>query len=299
MRLNRLFVVAAVAGAALLTGACYSTQKNNHDELRHPKEISVSEEEGWHVGWEKTSVSLSVNANCYWGVEFFSWKDQVMQEGDTIKVLSSAGWLRTASVYGNGDASITVDVDANSYSKSRRTGYVKVYTGDPEVYSLVPLVQDGNPDYEGLILPPLDLQFDFTNNDMGWPTQSQSVGEVTYPLDGVNYGFYLGRCNIGAHLIIHNTGSYLGLPAIEHYRLARVTFMVSATNKQIRQASIVADPEGLDVVSPTQIVPALPSVEMVFDLTGTDINTRYYLLCPGGPGLPVAVLTLHYEPEGS
>lgn len=291
MRRHSLFLAAALA-VALSLGAC-DKSGDRHDDLKLPKEISVGEE-GWHVGWEKTTVQLSIKSNCYWGVEFLTWQDQVLSKGDTTRVMTPARWLSTPALYGNGDATLTVSVDENARSRTRRTGYIKVYTGDKDVYSLIPLVQDGNPDYVPPVVPPLDLRFDFTHNDMGWPTESQSVGEVIYPLDGVGYAFYFGRCNIGAYLVVHDAGAYLGLPAIEDYRLTSVTVLVSSNNSKTRTGSIVADPEGKTVVGAAQVWPALPNAEVVYNLKETEVNTRYYLLC-GGSGLPIAGLTLHYE----
>lgn len=52
---------------------------------------------------------------------------------------------------------------------------------------------------------------------------------------------------------------------------------------------------GYEVVSPEQTWPAKPSVQMVYDIENSEKNTRYYLYCVSN-GLPVAAVTLHYEP---
>ena len=286
--------------AALLAGglsftACQQTAVNPHDDLRAPKVLQV-EQDGFHVGWEKTSVEVSLSTNSLWGLEFLAWKPETQPDETVKQVVGNASWLSAPVLYGSGDATVSVQVDANSRSKSTRKGFIKVFTGDENVFRMVPVVQDGNPDYEGPEgLQPLDLYFDFTNNDMGWPTAAQSVGEVVYPLDGVDYTFYFGRCNMAAYLVIHNANAYLGLPAIENYRLTRVTVLVSSNNTRVRNASITADPLGAEVVGETQEWPGTGNVEIVYDLVGTEYNTSYNLFCVSG-GLPTAAVTLHYEP---
>ena len=104
---------------------------------------------------------------------------------------------------------------------------------------------------------------------------------------------------MGNYLVIHNVGAYLGLPAIENYRLTKVTAVVSSNNSKARGAAVSADPAGTILVSDDIEWPAAPSVELVYELEDTQYNTRYYLVnTPGHPtgGLPTAGLTLHYEP---
>ena len=279
--------------------SCQQLPDRNHDELRAPKVLNV-DVDSYDIGWEGGTVELSFSTNSFWGVEFLGWKDEILSEGDTTRVVVNAAWMSTPVIYGEGNANISIKVAANDRSRRSREGYVKVFTGDENVFKMIPVVQAGNPDFTGPeTLPPLDLVFDFTNNFMNWPTASQSTGEYVYPLDGVDYSFEFGRCNMGKYLVIHNVGAYLGLPAIENYRLTKVTAVVSSNNSKARGAAVCADPAGTILVSEDIEWPAAPSVELVYELDDTQYNTRYYLInTPGHPsgGLPTAAVILHYEP---
>lgn len=297
MKVRNIFSALLLSLVAMVS--CQQIQVDNHDELRAPKELNVPVD-SYQVGWEGETIELSFTTNSFWGVEFLGWKDEILGEGDTTRLVINAGWMSTPVIYGEGNASIQVKVAANDRSRRTREGFIKVFTGDENVYKMIPVIQSGNPDYEGPEnLPVLDLFFDFTTNFMGWPTASQSTGEYVYPLNGVDYSFEFGRCNMGNYLVIHNVGAYLGLPAIENYRLTKVTALVSSNNSKARGAAICADSAGTVMVSEDLEWPAAPSVEVVYELDDSQYNTRYYLVnTPGHPsgGLPVAGVTLHYEP---
>ena len=114
-------------------------------------------------------------------------------------------------------------------------------------------------------------------------------------MNGVDYSFDLGDCSVGSYLVIYQAGSYLGLPIINDYMLTRVSVLVSANNKAPRDAAITEDVEGKIVVGDRQLWEATGGVTVIYDLHDTDYDTRYYLYCLG-QGLPVAGLTLRYEP---
>lgn len=290
---TRYIFISFLAGITALVSC--QEKVDRHEDLRAPKQLTVQETQ-FNVGWEKTTVTVNYDANCYWGLEFLAWTEKVVEEGDTTLVLSSAKWMNTPVLYGTGSNAAEVTIEANSRSRKSRSGYIKVFTGDENVCHMVKVTQAGNPDYVGpVVTTPKDLVFDFTQNAMGWPTTAQSVGDVTYPLDGEEYGFVFGRCNMAAYLVIHNAGAYLGLPALDGYRLTKVTVLVSSNNSKVRGAKITSDPEGVNVVSAEQSWPASPSVEIVYDIDDAQYDTMYYLVCTVA-GLPVAGLTLHYEP---
>lgn len=297
MKVRNIFSALLVSLVAL--ASCEQMPMKKHCDIRQPKELNVMNQE-YKVGWEGETLDLSFTTNSFWGVEFLGWKDEIRGEGDTARVVTKAGWMSTPVIYGEGNADLKIKVAANDRTRFPREGFIKVFTGDENVAVMIPVRQEGNPTYEGPEgLMPMDLVFDFTNNFMNWPTASESVGEYVYPLDGVDYSFELGRCNMAKYLVIHNVGAYLGLPAIENYRLTKVTALVSSNNSKARGAAICADPEGTVMVSEDMEWPAAPNVEVVYELENTQYNTRYYLVnTPGHPtgGLPTAGLTLHYEP---
>lgn len=291
------YIITSILAAAglLLASSCQKETVRNHDDLKAPKSLSV-EEDYFNLGWEKDTVEVNYTANCYWGIDFLAWTNKVSEAGDTTMVLSPTKWMSTPVQYGMGSNVAEVVVEANARSNKSRTGYIKVFTGDDNICHMIKVVQAGNPDYvPAADLEPMDLVFDFTQNSMNWPTTSQSVGEVVYPLDGNNYTFVFGRCNMAAYLVVHNVGAYLGLPAIPDYKLTKVTVLVSSNNSRARGAKITADTDGNVVVGDDQAWAATPSVEYVYDLKGTDYETMYYLMCTVS-GLPIAGLTLHYEP---
>ena len=293
MKVRNIFSALLVSLVAL--ASCEQMPMKKHCDIRQPKELNVMNQE-YNVGWEGETLDLSFTTNSFWGVEFLGWKDEIRGEGDTARVVTKAGWMSTPVIYGEGNADLKIKVAANDRTRYPREGFIKVFTGDENVAVMIPVRQEGNPTYEGPEgLQPMDLFFDFTNNFMNWPTASQSVGEYTYPLDGVDYSFEFGRCNMGAYLVVHNVGAYFGFPAIESYKLTQVTVQISSNNSRARGAKITADPEGTVVVGEDQGWPAAPNEIIVYNLEGTDYNHRYYLICTLS-GLPVANVTLHYEP---
>lgn len=289
----RYFIIPILA--VLCASSCQKIAVNNHDDLRQPKVLDLPART-FNLGWEKDTIKVDLKANCIWGFEFLAWADKVSKNGaDTTQVMSSAKWMNTPVLYGQGDALVDVIVEANAKSNKPRKGFIRVYTGDEDVYTTLTVVQAGNPSYVPPHLEPMDLTFSFTSNTMNWPTASQSVGEYTYPLNGVEYSFYLGRCNMGNYLVIHNAGAYLGLPAIENYKLTKVTAVTSSNNSRVRGALVAADEAGTDVVGENQAWPASPLAKVEYDLEGTLYNTRYYLICTE-LGLPTDSVILHYEP---
>lgn len=290
-------IVHSLSIAALLLGlfSCTQSTINNHDDLRVDKVLTVDVANEIDVRWEGDTLSIPFHANCYWGIDLLAWTMKKGDNGETLYSVAPAKWMSTPAQYGMGDAVADVRINPNDRSTQTREGYIKVFTGDENLYYLIKVLQAGNPDYQGSELEPLDLYFDFTVNSMNWPTTSRSSGEYVYPLQGVDYSFLLTQCNIGQYLVIYNTGASLGFPALEGLKLTKVTALISSNNKSVRHALISADTAGTEVMSPDQAWPAQPSVEMVYDLTNPQYNTRYYLYCVSG-GLPTAGITLHYEP---
>lgn len=291
-----IFTSLLTIAITLMSSSCAKDAVRSHEELKGAKTLEV-EQDSFNLGWEGGTVNVSWKANCLWGLEFLAWGTKVTEEGDTTLTLSTAKWMSTPMIYGSGDGQASVMIDANSRSRSSREGYIKVFTGDRNVCKLINVKQAGNPDYIGPVTQdPIDLSFDFTGEaTSSWPTVEDSKGNVVYTLDGKDYTFIFGRCNMREYLVVHNKGSYLGLPAIEDYRLTRVTARISYNNALKRAAKITADTEGTVIVGDEQEWPASPDLNIVYDLHDTEYNKVYFLFCTVS-GLPVAGLTLHYEP---
>ena len=99
------------------------------------------------------------------------------------------------------------------------------------------------------------LRFDFSGDALpGWPTSDNwqdGPGNLncTYPLYGTNYNFFLTDCGNGSNarvawvksaggLILYATWRYVGLPAIDGYKLVRVSGTMCLSSKT-RKAAIV------------------------------------------------------------
>lgn len=295
---TRIILTSLLAASAVLFASCGKESVNNHDDLRAAKSLVV-EAESFNLDWQADTLEVNWKANCYWGLEFLAWGNKVSEAGDTTLVLNPTKWMSTPVIYGKGDGSVKVFVDANARSNRPRTGYIKVFTGDENVCKLLTVTQAGNPDYVPAKLEPIDLEFTFLGDAVAsWPTTSQSVGEVTYTLDGEVYTFVFGRCNYNtskSYLVVHNADATLGLPVIENYKLTGVTVHVPTANTSVRGAKVTADTAGLDIVGDEQSWPATGGNDIVYELHDTDYNTMYYLYCTA-TGLPVQGLLLHYEP---
>lgn len=295
--MKRIIPLFAVTCLSIGVFSCAETSTSSHDDLLGKKEIKV-DAESFDVGWQGDTLSIPFEANCYWGIDFLTWEQEILDNGDEIQKVSPAKWMTTPAIYGMGNRTVDIKVAANLRSNRTRKGYIKFFTGDDDVYHYVTVTQAGNPDWSGPELEPLELFFDFTQNSMNWPTTSQTIADdLIYPLKGVDYHFSFQRCSMGAYLVIFNSNCSLGLPALENYRLTKVVALISSNNKSVRHATISKQAAVNDPVQggEDQTWPAQPSVEITYNLMDTEYNTRYYLYCVSG-GLPTAGVTLYYEP---
>ncbi|MBR0300919.1 MAG: hypothetical protein IJQ93_11465 [Bacteroidales bacterium] len=159
------------------------------------------------------------------------------------------------------------------------------------VYNLGTLAKDGD--------SPLELVFDFTETTLdGWPTaataETMTGLECSYPLYGNNYSFILqdvGGASTGAirwvgdNRLILNAKRYLGLPAIEGYKLTKVSaYSYTSANmvnivKSVRTTSAddYTDLESEIVAGGKTGVAMVKDAYNDFDLTETASNTRYYI----------------------
>lgn len=171
------------------------------------------------------------------------------------------------------------------------------------------------------------LTFDFSGDPLeGWPdTDNWQDGPgnktCTYPLEGVDYEFLLTDVGNASKarvawvkakggLVLFATWRYVGLPALEGYKLIQVSGVMCLTKSGTRKAGIVKgvpetnkneDGSGKDLVTTHEFVTGGESmgwtdngVTYTFNLTGTEANTRYYYMCTGA-GVGVSKLELVYE----
>lgn len=166
------------------------------------------------------------------------------------------------------------------------------------------------------------LRFDFSGDALpGWPTSDNwqdGPGNLncTYPLYGTNYNFFLTDCGNGSKarvawvksaggLILYATWRYVGLPAIEGYKLAKVSGTMCLSSKTRKAAivkNVVANNTLGTIAELHQFVTGGESADWstkgttyTFNLSGTDGNTMYYFLCTN-TSVGVSDLTLTYVP---
>lgn len=169
------------------------------------------------------------------------------------------------------------------------------------------------------------LRFDFSGEALtGWPTSDNwrtGPGNLncTYPLYGTNYNFFLTDCGNAGNarvawvqssggLILYTTWRYVGLPAIEGYKLVGVSGTMCLGTKDTRKAAIVKNispnngktygtitEQHQFVTGGEQIGWTTKGTTYTFNLSGTEANTMYYFLCTN-TSVGVSDLTLTYVP---
>ena len=172
----------------------------------------------------------------------------------------------------------------------------------------------------------LQLTFDFTGSKAqldGWPKTNHASAHVdggifcTFPLDGTNYVFNLADCNGADTFDIYWTDSgkifmmsqwrYFGLPAIEGYKLSKVSSECIWYNnsdkkdcrvaivKNIEDKSTLSANSGVaitNIVSGGEIQTWLTNYKWYdYYLSGTEVNTRYYIYCANTTGFTRLKLT--------
>ncbi|MBR0299612.1 MAG: BACON domain-containing protein [Bacteroidales bacterium] len=261
----------------------------NYSSLPGGKSISVDFAglDTLRVSSEGIDTVFNVSSNTFWAIKGLS---KVIDKETGESHEEEALWVTAPITVFEGDGSVNIKIGANTGRNTRKAD-IWFYTADSLISQRLPVVQVNNPENR----KPIDLLFRFTDNSiLNWPT-SNSTGEYYYVLDGANYSFALGNSRVGDYLVVYTSGSYLGFPVVEDFKLTRVTVHVSSNNKNERHALVSANAIGTIVVGDTQDWPAKAGVDVVYDLHDTDYSQRYYLYCLGG-GLPVAGITLHYEP---
>ena len=154
-----------------------------------------------------------------------------------------------------------------------------------------------------------DLVFDFTTDShiSGWPTASSNTVPGNKYYD--SYAFDLGATvyyqSMGTDLMI-KPSSYLGLPALEGYKLTKVVGVLNDRAKNAESdadwnvtttavVSIKTANNGSVVSGGTAQTWSTKGGEYTYNLTGTEANTSYYL-CVATGNCQIKTLTLSYEP---
>jgi len=163
------------------------------------------------------------------------------------------------------------------------------------------------------------LTFDFSTCPAGWPTgsgtwTSSDVDPVTLPyvLDKTTYNFIASPCTgatqkgwawgynskAAVEFFCFNTQRFLGLPALEGYKLITVKYVQMMGTNTSRKAGITAAISALggqEYISGGELkVVGTNGEEYSFNLTKTAANTVYYIAAVGASS-GIATLKLTYE----
>lgn len=144
----------------------------------------------------------------------------------------------------------------------------------------------------------MELYFDFTDATAmaGWPTVLEASTDPTaqfvcpYMIDGVTYEF-ISRQPVGAAgtnwpyfsseegAVILPKSRYLGLPAVDGYKLIKVKFVIRAGTaaKYIISRNVTSDSETPEIVSGGEEQSNSGATEFTFNLTGTEAGVQYWL----------------------
>lgn len=141
------------------------------------------------------------------------------------------------------------------------------------------------------------LSFSFTSCPSGWPSgSSSSANTKTYTVDGTAYTFSLGAnvyYNTSKYLMLKST-TYLGLPAIDGYKLTKVVAGNSSGCSKSTKVSVCTNTSGTAVTGGTAQTWSSQSSSYTYNLSNTSANTMYYLYITSA-NCQIVSLDLTYE----
>lgn len=150
------------------------------------------------------------------------------------------------------------------------------------------------------------LTFDFNEDIAGWPAKKADAaeGEYTYNIKGEDYffthtkagnGIYTGSYNNSGYLMI-SQDNYLGLPAINGFKLTKVAATNSAGCSTSVEVLVTSDTSGDAVQGGEALKWETTSTEYTYTLSNTKAATRYYLLATK-KNAQIVKLVLTYKPD--
>ena len=275
--------------------------------------ITVSPSSIQDVPYTGDTYKVEIDANCKWTIT------KTDDEGNPVQ------WLKTDKLTGEGKATISILVEENPGNVAR-SGAVNI-TSDKASAS-IDITQAANPGGEdpGDDGPqenpgdePIVLTFDFSGAPLaGWPTEAGTEAvSCVYPLDGTDYTFVLtadGQATNRFPYWKEGTGivitkyRYIGLPAIEGYRLTKLVatnakvaeeeskYGKAGVANQVENTAKAPDDEGGHGYvkgGDPQVWSKL--VDYTYELGGTTMNTVYYLVSLQTYGTFLKAVTLTFE----
>lgn len=244
---------------------------------------------------------------------------------DVIRLSPAAETFTTGSTYyvwvlpGEYAKGITVTLVSPTQMTAVKAGATALKAGRNQVVNLGEI---GGLEFKAKESEKLALHFDFSGTPLdGWPTADkwkEGPGELPciYPLDGVAYEFFLTDVGNASQarlcwdsakggLVWYAGWRYLGLPAVENFRLIKVSGVMCLSTNSKRKAGVVEnvcpDNTDMDIASAHTFVTGGESTgwtekgqTYTFNLEGTQPGTRYYLMCTA-TSMGVSSLDLVYE----
>ena len=305
MKSKYLQLFTTILAAGLLAAGCIPSVQLD-EEVADPV-ITVATETV-QASWEGQIFEIPVESNCSWNIS------KTDADGATIK------WVKCDMAGGSGNLTLRVRVYRNGTADERRAT-VTLFHGD--IKAFIDVKQEGNPDPDkpdepdtpptppDPPTPPtgdvVNLTFDFTIDPLdGWPTAGGYAHvdggiECIYPLGGYNYTFILADCNgasqstvywvpakddASPRLSLTNQYRYLGLPALEGYKLTQVVchnLALASNTPKIGITKVITEsarhPTESEYVSggELQTWDAAGGGTYTYDLTDTEVNTVYYI----------------------
>ena len=191
-----------------------------------------------------------------------------------------------------------VESPISDTTATQPTYYNNGYTpsGNTDLYACFSTTTGGGGG--GTTADPMTLSFSFTSCPSGWPSGSSgSANTKTYTVGGVAYTFSLGTnvyYNTGKYLMLKST-TYLGLPAIEGYKLTKVVATNSSGCSIKTKVSVTTNTTGTAVSGGTAQTWSKQSTNYTYNLSDTSANTMYYLRITDANS-QIVNLELTYEP---
>lgn len=222
---------------------------------------------------------------------------------------------QTAKAYSGGNEvtgltiSYSWDGDSDFGGLNEETGTINL-SGEPGT-ATVTATFEGNETYSSASASytitvtdgKLTLTFPFTSPITDWPTSSTTAaaGSYTYALSGTDYSFTHTKSGSGIYCqtsyLMICSGNYLGLPAIDGYKLTSVAAQLNSggTPSTSSVGTITSNTNGTVVSGgEAQTFSTVGGIK-TFSLSGTSENTVYYLAI-SNKNFQCIGIELKYEP---
>ena len=216
--------------------------------------------------------------------------DTLVLDGMVVKANKSDGTSQTLT-------SSQYSVEPNRALKTSDTEVTISYGGKSASFAIAVKSSGGGTSGETQ-----NLKFTFNSAPSGWPSGSNaSEIEKKYTIGNQDYSFLLGKnvyFNTTGYLMLKAT-TYLGLPAIDGYKLTKVVAKNSSTCSTSTKVGISSSSSTESYINGgnTQTFKTT-SGSYTFNLTNTNDNTKYYLYITSA-NCQLISLDLTFEPVAS